>query len=365
MDSEIHYLSYDPEEIWKEMILAYIEAGGDILYPGDEKEMLLRGVQSIVTQVFAGVDAALRMDTLRYAVGEYLDIYGEKRNCTRIPAAEATCTVEIKFRATGTTKTLAAGTALTADGERIYLLVDDVDQTGYDQTVSAEVVCRETGGVGNGLLAGTQMQFMVPNAAVISVYATRDASGGQDEEDDDTYRERIRTFGLINTTTGPQAQYESAAKDVTSEILDARAINLGAGSVGIYLILASDTGEAAILESVKTALNAQTVRPLTDTVSVMKATEMPYTLNVMYAQDTGGNIASSIASAVKEYQKWQDETIGRAFNPDKLMAMCYQAGAIRVSWGEGSNFGGGNVEYTPIAQNAHCKGTITMAVMNA
>ena len=74
MDSEIHYLSYDPEEIWKEMILAYIEAGGDILYPGDEKEMLLRGVQSIVTQVFAGVDAALRTDTLRYAVGEYLDI---------------------------------------------------------------------------------------------------------------------------------------------------------------------------------------------------------------------------------------------------------------------------------------------------
>lgn len=363
MDGEIHYLAYDPEEIWKEMNVAYIEAGGDILYPGDEKEMLLRGVQSIVTQVFAGVDAALRMDTLRYAVGEYLDIYGEKRNCIRIPSEAATCTIEIKFKASGIAKTLSAGTALTADGERLYLLADDVEQTGYEQTISAEVVCRDTGGIGNGLLAGTQMQFMIPNPAVISVYAMRDSSGGQDEEDDDTYRERIRTYGLINTTTGPQAQYESAAMDVTSEILDARALNNGAGKVGIYLLLASDTGAAAILESVKTALNAQSVRPLTDTVEVYRATKISYALNVKYAQEAGSNIASAIAEAVQEYQKWQDKTIGRAFNPDKLMAMCYQAGAIRVAWGDGSHFNSESATYTEIAENAHCQGTITMAVM--
>ena len=65
-NSEVHYLAYDPDAIWREMLIAYAEAGGDVLYPGDEREMLLRGVQSIVTQVFAAVDVALRMDTLRY-----------------------------------------------------------------------------------------------------------------------------------------------------------------------------------------------------------------------------------------------------------------------------------------------------------
>ena len=89
-NTEIHYLAYDPEETWTEMAMTYIDAGGDVLYPGDEKEMLLRGVQAMITQVFAAVDAALRMDTLRYAVGEYLDIYGEKRNCIRIQASAAT-----------------------------------------------------------------------------------------------------------------------------------------------------------------------------------------------------------------------------------------------------------------------------------
>ena len=94
-DTELHYLTYDPDEILKDMMFAYTVAGGDLLYPGDEKEMLLQAMLQIMVQAFAGIDNALRMDTLRYAVRDYLDIYGEKRNCIRIPAQAATATVKI------------------------------------------------------------------------------------------------------------------------------------------------------------------------------------------------------------------------------------------------------------------------------
>ena len=94
-NTELHYLTYDPEQIWTEMITNYIAAGGDILYPGDEKEMLLRSVQADIVQVLAGVDNALRMQTLRYAVGEYLDVIGEMRGCIRIPATAAAAKVKI------------------------------------------------------------------------------------------------------------------------------------------------------------------------------------------------------------------------------------------------------------------------------
>lgn len=365
-DKEIHYLTYDPDAVWMSMMLAYMEAGGDVLYPGDEKEIFLRGVQQIMIQAFAGIDNAMRMDTLRYAVREYLDLYGEKRNCIRIAASPAEATVEIRFRATGIGKTLAAGSALvTGEGEILYMLKDDVLQTGYAQTVTAQILCGSAGSVGNGLVSGMQMQFLTPQDAVISVYCTKSAAGGQDEEDDETYRERIRRYGLSNTTTGPQTQYESAAMNVTSEIIDARALNLGAGVVGVYLILDGEEGAEAILESVRTALNAQDVRPLTDSVEIHMATQVPYTLNVQYAQDADSNITEAIAAAVEEYTTWQDKTIGRAFNPDRLMAMLYQAGATRVVWGEESHFNGGSVAYTEIPENAHCSGTISLAVMNA
>ena len=103
MDSTIHYLTYDPKEIWRVMFENYVNAGGDILYPGDEKEILLRSVQADIVQLFAGVDTALRMQTLRYAVGDYLDILGEQRSCTRIEASPATATVIITTSATGAT----------------------------------------------------------------------------------------------------------------------------------------------------------------------------------------------------------------------------------------------------------------------
>lgn len=152
-NTELHYLTYDPEAIWDQMIINYVEAGGDILYPGDEKEMLLRSVQADIVQVFAGVDNALRMNTLRYAVGEYLDVLGEQRSCPRIAASAATATVTITTNATGKTDVLEAGTAMTGDGEVFYLLTEDLPLTGYAQTVTVDVVADRTGSAGNGLLA--------------------------------------------------------------------------------------------------------------------------------------------------------------------------------------------------------------------
>lgn len=361
--NELHYVTYDPSEIWLEMVSAYIEAGGDILYPGDEKELLLRGVQAIVTQVFAGVDNALRMQTLRYAIGEYLDLLGEARNCPRIEAQAAHSRVAITFGASGQSKTIAAGTAMTADGEHIYVTTESFTQTGFAQVEEVDVVCRNEGAAGNGLLAGMQMQFMVSNPAVESIFVLADATGGQEREDDDTYRDRIRLHGQTSVTTGPATQYENVAMSVSSEILDARALNIGAGHVGVYVILKNDVGESGLLAAVGDALSADEVRPLTDTVSVMKATDIPYTLNVQYAVEEKSNITEAVSIALEEYQDWQDNTIGRAFNPDRLVAALYQAGASRVTYVEGSAFNGGDAVYTPIGTNERCKGTISIGIL--
>lgn len=361
--SETHYLTYDPDEIYKEMLYAYIENGGDVLYPGDEKEILLRAVQSVIVQAFAGIDNALRMARLRYAVGDYLNLIGEDRFCNRNEARSASASVEIEFMDTGTTGSIAAGTLLTADGEHMYALAEDVSYSGYHQTIRTVIKAQSAGSAGNGLLSGTQMQFLIPQAAVKSVFCVEDASGGQEREDDDSYRERIRTFGLANITTGPKARYEAEAKSVTSEIIDASAVNLGAGQVGIVLLLASESGADAIIKNVEKALNAENARPLTDNVNVYQATEIPYTLNVLYKAESGSEIASAIATVVADYQKWQDNTIGRAFNPDRLMAAIYQAGATRVILGDGSNFNGGDVTYTEIDETSYCKGTISLGVI--
>lgn len=362
--NELHYLTYDEDEIWSEMSLAYIQAGGDILYPGDEKEMLLRGVQQIMMQAFAGIDNALRMDTLRYAVRDYLDVYGEKRNCYRIQAQAAKAIVSITANATGSPSTLYAGTAMTQDGSIFWTLDEDIYLTGFAETVTAAITASTKGAVGNGLLTGMEMGMVVKNEAVSSVVVASDAGGGQNAEDDETYRERIREYGLNAITTGPAEQYRRAAMEVSSEIVDAVALNGGAGNVEVYLLPASDQGTAALIAAVEDALRADYVRPLTDNVTVDLATAKEYTLNIEYAVYSGQNVSAAISEAVNEYKDWQNKSIGRAFNPDRLKALLYQAGCNRVEIGEGSEFDGGAAEYTEIAGDEYCTGEITLAVIS-
>ena len=365
MDStELHYVTYDRDAIWQKMLAAYADAGGDLLYPGDEKEMLLRAVLAVLMHTFAGVDNAMRMQTLRYAVGDYLDIIGEQRSCPRIAAAAATAVAQFSLAATGETGTLPQGTEMTADGQLFFKTTEDIALTGYAQKLTCPIECTQVGTAGNALLSGTPLFLAAPVAAVLTIITTQDAAGGTGKEDDETYRARIRDYGLASVSTGPQRQYEAAAMAVSTEILDAAALNLGAGHVGVYLILASQTGQQALLDSVKEALNAVDVRPLTDTVSCHLADEMTYTLNVLYKAENGQGQQEAIVEAVTEYQAWQDNVIGQPFNPEKLMALLYQAGASRVVFGEGSAFNDGTVTYTEIPQNARCKGTITLAVMD-
>ena len=359
-NTELHYLTYDPDEIWNLMLQNYVNAGGGILYPGDEKEMLLRSVQADIVQVFAGVDNALRMQTLRYAAGDYLDIIGDLRGCDRIQATAANAAVTITANATGSPTTLEAGTAMTCDGEVFYLLEEDLTLSGLEETVTVDVVADRDGTIGNGLPAGAQMTLAVQNDAVSSIVVSTSASGGDNREADDVYRERIRLHTLTSITTGPAALYESAAKEVSSIIVDAKAVNLGAGNVGVYLILSDTTNAASVIQDVLAALSATDKRPLTDTVNVYQATNVPYTLIVNYTFDGSSNVSEAIAAAVSEYQAWQDNAIGRAFNPDRLMAAMYEAGATRVTWGSGSGINDGPAEYTEIQETERCLGTITM-----
>lgn len=361
--SEIHYLTYDPEEIYKDLQNTWIESGGDILYPGDEKEMGIRFLQAVLTQAFAGIDNGLRMATLRYAVREHLDVYGEKRFCDRLEAKRAVSTVRIKFKAAGNSGVIAAGTSLTADGTKIYLLDEEVTYAGYQQTVQARITAKDYGSAGNGLLAGTQMQFVSSNEAVESIYCIADASGGQEREEDEVYKERIRTFGTAPITTGTKERYESVAKSVSSEILDAKALEIDACKVGVHLLLKNDAVADPIIENVKIALSMVDKRPMTDHISVLLAERKEYTLNVQYKAEIGSNLPAKLPEIIETYRNWQEIKLGRPFNPDKLVSDLYKAGASRVILGPGSEFAGGAAEYTEIAENEWCCGTVTLEVL--
>ncbi|MBQ6119934.1 MAG: baseplate J/gp47 family protein, partial [Clostridia bacterium] len=222
-----------------------------------------------------------------------------------------------------------------------------------------------TGSRGNALAAGAQMQLAVSNAAIASIVVSTDAAGGNEAEDDDTYRARIQRYGLAAATTGTSEMYERIAKETSSEIIDAKALNEGDLDVYVYLILEDGANAASIISAVTAALSPKDARPLSDNITVAVASEKTYTLNVNYSGADTTDLATAVADAVAKYQSWQDEIIGQPFNPDRLKAYMYQAGCSMVTFAAGSNFDGGTVEYTEIEREERCKGTITLTAVSA
>ena len=361
-ESSFRYVAFEPERIWQEMHETYLRCGGSVLYPGDEKDILLRAVLAMTVSILAKVDTALRMDTLTYATGEYLKLYGEKRNCFYREAEAATAPVTITFQATGIAQTIPAGTEMTVDGSVVYLLDEDVQQTGAAQTVDVTITCAQAGAMGNGLTEGTYLQLIRPNAAVVSIITTAAASGGLDAEDEEVYRERIRRYGLSSVTTGPTARYEAVAMEASTDVLDARAVNDGDGEVGVYLTIQEDATAQTVISAVAAALSPDDVRPLTDHVSVYAAEAVAYTLNVKVWYSEFTALTRPVAETVAAYQAWQDQAVGRAFDPYRLITMLYQSGVERAAFLSGSGMmveGTLTLDYVAIDARQHCAGTIT------
>ena len=57
------YIELDFDALYNEALLIYRQNGGDVLFPGDEKEMLLRTILGILQQERASLNAAIAQGT--------------------------------------------------------------------------------------------------------------------------------------------------------------------------------------------------------------------------------------------------------------------------------------------------------------
>lgn len=110
----------------------------------------------------------------------------------------------------------------------------------------------------------------------------------------------------------------------------------GAGRVNIYVLM--DDGTIAgteIKEAVLAACNSETVRPLSDLVSVDDPEVVGYDVDFLYyiSEDNTAStedIQLAVDTAVEKYIAWQSGKLGRDINPSRLIGLLMQTGVKRV-----------------------------------
>lgn len=250
------------------------------------------------------------------ATDSNLDFIAAFFGITRLVGSKPTATVRFTINTVlGADYTIESGMELlNADGS-VSMLISDVTipkgSTTAEGTAELQIYASSSDTV--------VMSTMIPKPYLSGVEQLNAYSGGSDSESDASVRNRIELAFDAQTTAGSVGGYTVHALGADARISDVNIVSPSAGIVDV--VIHSDNGvDMAMIDRVYSALNSDTVRPLTDTVNVMAATLVPYSIKAYIL--VSGSDAETILSTAKTrlYERLSGAKIGKSITIGSIIA---------------------------------------------
>lgn len=180
-------------------------------------------------------------------------------------------------------------------------------------------------------------------------------------ESDTDFRRRIQLSLEGFSTAGPEGAYVFHALAADGDVLDASATSPNPGEVLISVLSRTGNGAAGsgLIAAVEEALNADTVRPLTDLVTVQSASIVNFSVHAHLYVYPGPDSAVVLNSALAALDAYLESVhrIGKDVTQSGIYAALHQPGVQRVSLTQPN----ANVTISA-TQAAHCTGiNVTIA----
>ena len=303
----------------------------------DPETLKLYAASVQIYQMYMNIEKAGKMDLLKYAYGGFLDNLGANRGVTRLPAYPAKTTVRFMLSAVmESAVTIPQGTRV-SNGDEIYFETDEAAEVPIGEMyVDIPCTCQTDGEEGNDLIAGILNTLVDPVPYVADVQNIEVTRGGSDIETDEDFAERIYLAPSGYSVAGPRDAYIYHTRSYSSAIGDVEVSSPNPCEVEVRFLMADATMPTeSLIAEVQEHLSDDSIRPLTDHLTVMAPTEQGFDLAFIYYinktdLDKAVTIQAEVAKAVQTYIRWQTSTIGRDINPSVLTQMVVAAGAKRV-----------------------------------
>lgn len=154
-------------------------------------------------------------------------------------------------------------------------------------------------------------------------------------ETDDDFRRRMVLAPEGYSVAGPAGAYIFHALSAASDVRDASAISPAPGEVIVTVLSRTGDGSPAgpVLDAVEARLNADTIRPLTDLVTVQPATIVPFAIDAALTFYPGPDRAVVMAAAQSALADWLSIAIrlGRDVTRAAIIAALFREGVQNVA----------------------------------
>ena len=338
-NTQYQFVSTDTNALVSSLVTAYEKITGVSVQPASPEKLFIQWVADIIVQERVLNNYTGNQNIPSRASGENLDALGDLFYASERPAARpAVCNERFYIsEAQATAILIPAGTRVTdSSSTLIWETVEDVYVDIGDTYTDVQIRCQTPGVVGNDYAEG-QINTIIDLFDYYSRCENTTASdSGADEATDDEFYDLMRASMDAYSTAGPQGGYIYIAKRVSTEIADVVANSPVAGMVDLYVLMDDGTvAQTEVKNAVLDACSADTVRPLTDLVSVKDPETVEYDISFTYyipsdASVSSAEIEAAVDAAVKQYMAWQCGKLGRDINPSYLIGLLMQTGIKRV-----------------------------------
>lgn len=167
---------------------------------------------------------------------------------------------------------------------------------------------------------------------------TEDGQSGETEityESDERLRQRVQLALEGFSVAGPRGAYISHALNASVKVKDVAVLSPSPGEVEVILLSTDTDGTptAELMDIVNSALNDESIRPITDHVQIKAANIRPYRIraDIMVFEGPDSNVVLQAAQKSAEKYVEDNHRLGRDITLSALYSALHQPGVERVT----------------------------------
>jgi phage-related baseplate assembly protein len=337
----------DPNLILADMVATFQATAGRTLQPAQVERLLINLYAYRESLVRNAIQYAGQQNLLAYAAFPMLDYLGQLLSVARLSAQSAGTMLQFTLANVLTVSyTITDGTPVgTNDGQFVFATTTDLTIPSGSTSGMVPAVATAPGVDANGYLAGQVNVQLAPSVLVEAVTNTTVSAGGSSPETDDHLRSRIQAAPNRFSVAGPEGSYRYFTLSADPSIIDVQIVSPAPGQVSVYALTGPISvqpgaspnpiaiASAPILAKVAAELNADNVRPLTDTVSALAVTEVDYQIGgtiTLYADADPASTMAAANTAAQDYAIAIASRIQRDIVPSQIIEALSVPGVYQV-----------------------------------
>lgn len=327
----LELINIDPRELLTLLKSEYYSQTGETLQIGSN-EFAVASTQSYVWSILLNnINNHTLNRFIDYATGEYLDAIAANYGINERPSGYH-ATAEFEIEALVQTTVPKGSIIVEDDAGNQFTNPYDTYIHAVEPTERIILQSVESGERFNGIPEGEIHIITSGSAYISSAFSTTMTSGGTDGfEDDDVYREWLKTEIQSFAGAGTYQAYEARAKNADSRIIDSYVLRQSdegyeKGKVKIYILTDRVTDTTSeCLYIVKESCSDDAFRPIGDFVEVRYSPETvvnPVTrIQVTYPQQFSAIADQRNARIIGEYRDYLKNKINRPFVFDEICSL--------------------------------------------